>query len=114
MACLSCGLINCCYSVGSSALLIAPAYHSFLYIRITQLLLKLTFFSFVLLQLSFQMWTDQMQETLNSRKKGDVAFKEKDFKTAIDWYSQVRSCSSFEEFELKEQSLPYECMLSFN
>lgn len=55
-----------------------------------------------------------MQETLNSRKKGDVAFKEKDFKTAIDWYSQVSSCSSFEEFELKEQSLPYGCMLSFN
>ncbi|KAE8701012.1 putative serine/threonine-protein kinase [Hibiscus syriacus] len=33
--------------------------------------------------LSFQMWTDQMQETLNSKKKGDAAFRQKDFKEAI-------------------------------
>ncbi|KAL5565647.1 hypothetical protein UlMin_028811 [Ulmus minor] len=39
-------------------------------------------------ELSFQMWTDQMQETLNSKKKGDVAFKQKDFGTAIECYSQ--------------------------
>lgn len=41
------------------------------------------------MQLSFQMWTNQMQETLNSKKKGDHAFRQKDFTTAIDCYSQV-------------------------
>ena len=30
-----------------------------------------------------------MQDMLNSRKRGDMAFREKDFKTAIDCYSQV-------------------------
>lgn len=30
-----------------------------------------------------------MQETLNSKKKGDVAFKQKDFGMAIECYSQV-------------------------
>nr|GEW44002.1 probable serine/threonine-protein kinase At5g41260 [Tanacetum cinerariifolium] len=39
-------------------------------------------------ELSFQMWTDQMQESLNSKKKGDVAFRHKDFKDAIECYSQ--------------------------
>lgn len=46
-------------------------------------------FSYVTLQLSFQMWTDQMQETLNSKKKGDTAFHQKDFKAAIENYTQV-------------------------
>jgi len=40
-------------------------------------------------ELSFQMWTNQMQETLNSKKKGDVAFRHKDFKAAAEYYSQV-------------------------
>lgn len=35
------------------------------------------------------MWTNQMQETLNSKKKGDAAFRHKDFKTAIDSYTMV-------------------------
>ncbi|KAK3018966.1 hypothetical protein RJ639_003385 [Escallonia herrerae] len=39
-------------------------------------------------ELSFQMWTNQMQETLNSKKQGDVAFRAKDFTTAIDCYTQ--------------------------
>ncbi|XP_027919574.1 serine/threonine-protein kinase BSK7-like isoform X1 [Vigna unguiculata] len=39
-------------------------------------------------ELSFQMWTNQMQETLDSKKKGDAAFRLKDFKTAIDGYTQ--------------------------
>lgn len=39
-------------------------------------------------ELSFQMWTDQMQETLNSKKKGDAAFRQKDFSEAIECYSQ--------------------------
>ncbi|XP_048422031.1 serine/threonine-protein kinase BSK3-like isoform X2 [Pyrus x bretschneideri] len=38
--------------------------------------------------LSFQMWTDQMQESLDSKKKGDSAFKHKDFRTTIECYSQ--------------------------
>ncbi|XP_062146204.1 serine/threonine-protein kinase BSK7 [Alnus glutinosa] len=39
-------------------------------------------------ELSFQMWTNQMQETLNSKKKGDVAFRHKDLKVAIECYTQ--------------------------
>ncbi|CAA6655605.1 unnamed protein product [Spirodela intermedia] len=39
-------------------------------------------------ELSFQMWTNQMQETLNSKKKGDTAFRQKDFGTAIEYYTQ--------------------------
>lgn len=40
-------------------------------------------------QLSFQVWTKQMQEMLNSRKRGDHAFRDKDFRVAIDCYTQV-------------------------
>ncbi|KAI9081911.1 hypothetical protein K1719_036173 [Acacia pycnantha] len=39
-------------------------------------------------ELSFQMWTNQIQETLNSKKQGDSAFRAKDFSTAIDYYTQ--------------------------
>uniref|UniRef100_A0A1D1XCP1 non-specific serine/threonine protein kinase n=1 Tax=Anthurium amnicola TaxID=1678845 RepID=A0A1D1XCP1_9ARAE len=39
-------------------------------------------------ELSFQMWTNQMQETLNSKKHGDNAFRNKDFATAIECYTQ--------------------------
>ncbi|KAJ8551320.1 hypothetical protein K7X08_000690 [Anisodus acutangulus] len=39
-------------------------------------------------ELSFQMWTNQMQETLNSKKKGDAAFRHKDAKAAIECYTQ--------------------------
>ncbi|XP_057978317.1 serine/threonine-protein kinase BSK7-like isoform X1 [Malania oleifera] len=39
-------------------------------------------------ELSFQVWTSQMQETLNSKKKGDAAFRHKDFKAAIECYTQ--------------------------
>ena len=42
------------------------------------------------MQLSFQMWTNQMQETLNSKKKGDVAFRHKDLRAAIECYTQVK------------------------
>jgi hypothetical protein len=44
-----------------------------------------------MLQLSFQMWTDEMQETLNTKKKGDASFKQKDFRVAIECYTQVFS-----------------------
>ncbi|KAJ4953286.1 hypothetical protein NE237_030118 [Protea cynaroides] len=39
-------------------------------------------------ELSFQMWANQIQETLNSKKKGDVAFRYKDFRAAIECYTQ--------------------------
>ncbi|KAK3012546.1 hypothetical protein RJ639_009337 [Escallonia herrerae] len=39
-------------------------------------------------ELSFQMWTNQVQDTLNSKKKGDIAFRHKDFRAAIDCYTQ--------------------------
>ncbi|CAK9134420.1 unnamed protein product [Ilex paraguariensis] len=39
-------------------------------------------------ELSFQMWTDQMQDALNSKKEGDTAFRHKDSKTAIECYTQ--------------------------
>jgi hypothetical protein len=36
-----------------------------------------------------------MQDTLNSKKKGDNAFRQKDFSSAIDCYSQVDFASVF-------------------
>lgn len=45
-----------------------------------------------MLQLSFQEWTQQMRDMLDARKRGDFAFKDKDFKAAIDCYSQVGVC----------------------
>lgn len=39
-------------------------------------------------ELSFQMWTDQMQDSLNCKQKGDAAFRHKDFKLAIECYTQ--------------------------
>ncbi|CAN1157444.1 Serine/threonine-protein kinase BSK3 [Linum perenne] len=39
-------------------------------------------------ELSFQLWTDEMLETLNTKKQGDAAFKQKDFKEAISFYTQ--------------------------
>jgi BR-signaling kinase len=47
--------------------------------------------SCLLLQLSFQEWTQQMRDMLDARKRGDLAFRDKDFKTAIDCYTQVGS-----------------------
>ncbi|KAJ0969766.1 hypothetical protein J5N97_022643 [Dioscorea zingiberensis] len=39
-------------------------------------------------ELSFQEWTQQMKDMLDARKRGDFAFRDKDFKTAIDCYTQ--------------------------
>ncbi|XP_030964593.1 serine/threonine-protein kinase BSK5-like [Quercus lobata] len=39
-------------------------------------------------ELSFQMWTNQIQETLNSKKRGDSAFRSKDFANALSYYTQ--------------------------
>ncbi|XP_047326584.1 serine/threonine-protein kinase BSK1-like [Impatiens glandulifera] len=43
---------------------------------------------FDLFHLSFQEWTQQMKDMLDARKRGDLAFRDKDFRTAIDCYSQ--------------------------
>ncbi|CAA0827738.1 Probable serine/threonine-protein kinase [Striga hermonthica] len=39
-------------------------------------------------ELSFQEWTQQMRDLLDTRKRGDFAFRDKDFKVAVDCYSQ--------------------------
>ncbi|KQJ85379.1 probable serine/threonine-protein kinase BSK3 [Brachypodium distachyon] len=69
-------------------------------------------------ELSFQMWTNQMQDTLTSKKKGDNAFRQKDFTAAIDCYSQfievgtmvsptiyARRCLSYLMNDMAEQAL---------
>ncbi|KAI7998615.1 Serine/threonine-protein kinase BSK5 [Camellia lanceoleosa] len=69
-------------------------------------------------ELSFQMWTNQMQETLNSKKQGDAAFRAKDFATAIDCYTQfidggtmvsptvfARRCLSFLMSDMPQEAL---------
>ncbi|KAJ8534944.1 hypothetical protein K7X08_016672 [Anisodus acutangulus] len=38
---------------------------------------------------SFQEWTQQMKDMLEARKRGDLAFRDKEFKTAIDCYSEA-------------------------
>ncbi|GAB4857799.1 Serine/threonine-protein kinase bsk2 [Ancistrocladus abbreviatus] len=40
-------------------------------------------------ELSFQEWTQQVQEMLNTKKFGDIAFRDKDFKSAIEHYSKL-------------------------
>ncbi|KAL8500575.1 hypothetical protein ACS0TY_020234 [Phlomoides rotata] len=42
-------------------------------------------------ELSFQEWTQQVQDMLNTKKFGDIAFRDKDFKSAIDYYSKLVS-----------------------
>ncbi|KAG8378065.1 hypothetical protein BUALT_Bualt08G0099300 [Buddleja alternifolia] len=39
-------------------------------------------------ELSFQEWTQQMRDMLDARKRGDLAFRDKDFKISVDCYSQ--------------------------
>ncbi|GAB4824466.1 Serine/threonine-protein kinase bsk5, variant 2 [Ancistrocladus abbreviatus] len=39
-------------------------------------------------ELSFQMWTSPIQETLNAKKQGDAAFRVRDFIAAIQCYTQ--------------------------
>ncbi|KAM0942066.1 putative transferase, protein kinase RLK-Pelle-RLCK-XII-1 family [Dioscorea sansibarensis] len=69
-------------------------------------------------ELSFQMWTNQMQETLNTKKKGDNAFRHKDFNTAIECYTQfidvgtmvsptvfARRCLSYLMSDMPQQAL---------
>ncbi|KAF6175152.1 hypothetical protein GIB67_022833 [Kingdonia uniflora] len=68
--------------------------------------------------LSFQMWTNQMQATLDSKKKADVAFRHKDFVAAIESYTQfidagtmvsptvyARRCLSYLISEMPQEAL---------
>lgn len=57
-----------------------------------------TFQMIIPLQLSFQMWTNQLQETLNSKTRGDACFKAKEFAVAIDCYTQVSLVLSWLSF----------------
>ena len=41
------------------------------------------------MQLSFQEWTQQIRDMLEARKRGDIAFRDKDFEGAIDGYTTV-------------------------
>ncbi|XP_021807740.1 probable serine/threonine-protein kinase At4g35230 [Prunus avium] len=45
-------------------------------------------------ELSFQEWTQQMKDMLEARKRGDLAFRDKDFRSAMDslsgWISSWR------------------------
>ncbi|PSR91495.1 Serine/threonine-protein kinase [Actinidia chinensis var. chinensis] len=59
-------------------------------------------------ELSFQMWTNQMQETLNSKKKGDVAFRNKAFRTTIECYTQfIDGGTMFSPTVFARRSLSY-------
>ncbi|TYG48254.1 hypothetical protein ES288_D11G409300v1 [Gossypium darwinii] len=40
-------------------------------------------------ELSFQEWTQQVRDMLNTKKFGDIAFRDKDFKIAIYYYSKL-------------------------
>ncbi|PWA60508.1 tetratricopeptide-like helical domain-containing protein [Artemisia annua] len=47
-------------------------------------------------ELSFQIWYNGLQESFDTKEKGDAAFRHKDFSTAIDCYTQsVCSCLTF-------------------
>ncbi|CAN1295965.1 Serine/threonine-protein kinase BSK2 [Linum perenne] len=45
-------------------------------------------------ELSFQEWTQQVQDMLNTKKFGDIAFRDKDFKNAVDCYTKLVSMMS--------------------
>ncbi|KAH7842965.1 hypothetical protein Vadar_011148 [Vaccinium darrowii] len=69
-------------------------------------------------ELSFQMWTNQMQESLNSKQQGDSAFRAKDFASAIDCYTRfinggtmasptvfARRCLSYLMIDMPQEAL---------
>lgn len=53
------------------------------------LLMLIIYFFAENLKLSFQEWTQQVQDMLNTKKFGDIAFRDKDFKNAVEYYSKV-------------------------
>ncbi|KAK9742969.1 hypothetical protein RND81_03G208400 [Saponaria officinalis] len=61
----------------------------------------------VINELSFQMWTDQMQLSLESKQKGDSAFKHGDFKSAVKRYTQFMDGEMFSPTVLARRSLSY-------
>ncbi|KAL9245350.1 hypothetical protein vseg_019012 [Gypsophila vaccaria] len=58
-------------------------------------------------ELSFQMWTDQMQQSLESKKKGDSSFKQKDFRSAVERYTQFVDGGMVSPTVLARRSLSY-------
>lgn len=58
---------------------------------------------YCLIKLSFQEWTQQVQEMLNTKKFGDIAFRDKDFKSAIEYYSKVFVSASFISYALNDR-----------
>ncbi|KAK2969532.1 hypothetical protein RJ640_029825 [Escallonia rubra] len=46
------------------------------------------------MELSFQEWTPQVQQIINTKKFGDLAFRDRDFKSAIEYYSKLVSLMS--------------------
>ncbi|GJT88337.1 serine/threonine-protein kinase BSK2-like protein [Tanacetum coccineum] len=40
-------------------------------------------------ELSFQEWTQQVQDMLNTKKFGDIAFRDKDFNGSVEYYSKL-------------------------
>jgi tetratricopeptide (TPR) repeat protein len=57
------------------------------------------------MQLSFQLWTNQIEEMLEYKKQGDAAFHAKDFSTAIEYYSQVQHTHTLYDSLSPEQGL---------
>ncbi|KAL0003799.1 hypothetical protein SO802_011360 [Lithocarpus litseifolius] len=71
-------------------------------------------------KVSFQLWTNQRQETLNSKKRGDAAFRFKDFANALSYYTQfidggtmisptvfARRCLCYLMSEMPQEALGY-------
>ncbi|XP_010457083.1 PREDICTED: probable serine/threonine-protein kinase At5g41260 isoform X1 [Camelina sativa] len=56
--------------------------------------------------LSF-LWTEQMQEAINSKKKGDIAFRRKDFSEAIEFYTQFLDLGMSSATVFVRRSLSY-------
>ncbi|KAG7595446.1 Protein kinase domain [Arabidopsis suecica] len=56
--------------------------------------------------LSF-LWTEQMQEAINSKKNGDIAYRRKDFSEAIDFYTQFLDLGMISATVFVRRSLSY-------
>ncbi|KAF2545288.1 hypothetical protein F2Q70_00019076 [Brassica cretica] len=52
-------------------------------------------------------WTDQMQEAVEWKKKGDVAFRQKDLKEAIEFYTQFLDLGMISATVFVRRSLSY-------
>lgn len=63
-------------------------------------------------ELSFQEWTQQVQEMLNTKKFGDIAFRDKDFKNSIEYYSKVRKKQQIHDSQCSQEFLTHVSMVS--